>query len=114
MAEDDAPALPVVDGPTLLEELDEDWDHPLHHADREAIALRTKKSIDLEIIGLHCSTNGRSCTQHAVCGSCVVVGDLLRLRRTVVTVNGVEEEAYKVVKIEDLAETCTVAFIPRV
>jgi hypothetical protein len=70
--------------------------------------------VDLEIIGLHCSSNGRCCSKHPICGASLANGDLLRLRKTVVTVNGKVEEAYKVVKIDDLTETCTVAFIPRV
>jgi hypothetical protein len=69
--------------------------------------------IDLEIVGLYGSSNGRSCCVHGECGRYVKVGDLLRLKRTVATVDGREEDAVKLVKISDGVEGCTVAFIPR-
>jgi hypothetical protein len=68
---------------------------------------------DIEIVGLQASSNGRSCVQHKVCGEHVVVGDVLRLKRCVVTVDGGVEEAIKLVKIADGSETCTVGFVPR-
>jgi hypothetical protein len=69
--------------------------------------------LDLEIVGLLSHTNGRSCTQHNICGENVMVGDVLRLVKTVVTVNGVAEEAVKCVRISDGIDSCTVAFVPR-
>jgi hypothetical protein len=69
---------------------------------------------DIEIVGLDSSTNGRSCTCHATCGQYVFVDDILRLVRCVVTVNGVTEEAIKLVKITDATDSCTVAYVPRV
>jgi hypothetical protein len=72
--------------------------------------------VDLEIVGLYSAANGRSCTIHSQCGASVRVGDLLRLKRTMVTI-GVNEEiqdAIKLVKItNDGVEGCTVAFLPR-
>jgi hypothetical protein len=71
--------------------------------------------IDLEIVGLLCGSNGRSCSVHSECGSSVRVGDLLRLKKTVVIIDGQEEEAVKLLKItEDGVEGCTVGFIPKV
>jgi hypothetical protein len=70
-------------------------------------------SAELEIVGLHSATNGRSCCQHATCGYHVACGDILRLVKTVVTVNGITEEAIKLVKVADGTESCTVAFVPR-
>ena len=69
---------------------------------------------DIEIVGLDSSTNGRSCTCHATCGQYVFVDDILRLVKCVVTVNGVTEEAIKLVKITDATDSCTVAYVPRV
>jgi hypothetical protein len=70
--------------------------------------------IDLEIVGLLSSSNGRSCSCHPVCGESVVVGDVLRLVRTVVSVNGRVEPAVKLVKVTDGFDGCSVAFIPRI
>jgi hypothetical protein len=69
--------------------------------------------VDLEIVGLLSNSNGRSCTEHTVCGQTVEVGDVLRLVKTVVTVNGVSEEAVKCVRISEGVDCCTVAFLPR-
>jgi hypothetical protein len=68
---------------------------------------------DLEIVGLYANNNGRSCTIHTMCGDHVKVGDVLRLVKTVVTINGHLEDAIKLIKIIDGADACTVAFIPR-
>jgi hypothetical protein len=68
--------------------------------------------IDLEIVGLYGSSNGRSCCVHGECGWYVKVGDLLRLKKTVVTMDGRDEDAVKLVKITKGVEGCTVAFIP--
>jgi hypothetical protein len=69
---------------------------------------------DIKIVGLDSLTNGRSCTCHATCGQYVFVDDILRLVKCVVTVNGVTEEAIKLVKITDAKDSCTVAYVPRV
>jgi hypothetical protein len=69
--------------------------------------------IDLEIVGLLSNSNGRSCSVHEICGEYVRVGDVLRLKKTVVTIQGKTEEAIKLNKITDGVEGCTVAFIPR-
>ena len=56
---------------------------------------------NIDIVGLDSLTNGRSCTCHANCSEYVFVDDVLRLAKGVVTVNGVTEEAIKLVKIKD-------------
>lgn len=71
-------------------------------------------SIDLEIVGLHSSSSGRSCSLHAVCGEHVTPGDVLRLVRTTVNITGAVEEAIKCVLVVDGTDTCNVAFVPRV
>ena len=70
--------------------------------------------VDLEIVGLESSSNGRSCTLHRACGASVEPQDVLRLVRCTVTVNGEPEEAIKAVKVVDSVDTCTVAYVPRV
>jgi hypothetical protein len=70
--------------------------------------------VQLEVVGLNSSSNGRSCTVHSVCGCSVRVGDVLRLIGTTVTVDGRLEGAVKLVKIvSDGVEGCVVAYIPR-
>jgi hypothetical protein len=71
------------------------------------------ESPDLEIVGLDSSTNGRSCTCHATCGEYVAVDDVLRLVKCVVTIQGLTEDAVKLVKIKDATDSCTVAYVPR-
>jgi hypothetical protein len=70
--------------------------------------------VDLEIVGLLSGSNGRSCSVHSECGSTVRVGDLLRLKQTVVMVDGNPEEAVMLAKITaDGVEGCIVAYVPR-
>lgn len=68
---------------------------------------------DLEIVGLSSFTNGRSCSIHEVCGLHVCVGDVLRLKETQVSVNGVIEPAICCVRVDRGVDGCTVAFVPR-
>ena len=75
---------------------------------------------DVEIVGLHERTFGRSCTTHECCGRTIQVGDVLRLVSMYIpippqdVVDGVVDEyAIKVTKIEDGVDMCTVGFIPR-
>ena len=66
-----------------------------------------------EIVGLQSSSNGRSCTLHECCGEDVMVGDVLRLVPCTVLVDGVVEEAIKLVKVSSGLDQCTVGFVPR-
>jgi hypothetical protein len=67
----------------------------------------------LEIVGLHSSSNGRSCFVHSCCGDFLKVEDLLRLQKCVVTINGQINDAIKRVRIIDGTDSCTAAFVPR-
>ena len=69
--------------------------------------------VDFEIVGLSSFTNGRSCSLHAVCGVHVNPGDVLRLKKTQVTVNGESEPAIACVLVDRGVDTCTVAYVPR-
>jgi len=68
-----------------------------------------------EIVGLNYATNGRSCVNHICCGNeCVAVGTVVKLYLTVVTIDGINEEAIKAVIIgNNLLEYCTVGFLSR-
>lgn len=68
---------------------------------------------DVEVVGLRMNSNGRLCCQHKCCGKYVKVGDVLRLKRTYVTINNKTEDAIKLVKIADGSDTCTVGFLSR-
>jgi hypothetical protein len=68
---------------------------------------------DFEIYGLNGSSNGRSCSSHACCGLQVKVGDIVRLKKTVVDVETGVEEAIVCVLVRCGRETCSVGFIPR-
>jgi hypothetical protein len=66
-----------------------------------------------EIVGLHGENNGRCCSQHVGCGKYLEVGDICRVVATHVRIQDVVEDAIKLVKIADGAETCIVAYVPR-
>ena len=66
----------------------------------------------IEIVGLCSDTNGRSCEIHQICGESVILGDVLHLKRTVVTYKGQLKDAIKAVSIVDNAEKCIVGFVP--
>ncbi|KAL7568646.1 hypothetical protein ACA910_022744 [Epithemia clementina (nom. ined.)] len=69
---------------------------------------------DMEIVGLHLSESGRSCLIHKCCGKAVKVGDILRIKKTVVDNNdSLPEEALCCVIIRQGEEACRVGFIPR-
>jgi hypothetical protein len=76
--------------------------------------IRFDPSRMIEFVGLKEASNGRTCTEHEVCGASVSVNDILRLRSTVVTIDGRVEPAIALVLVKDGVETCRVAFIPRV
>jgi hypothetical protein len=88
-------------------------DESSDHEEEQGVAP-FDESLDIEIVGLQSCSNGRSCSIHEVCGDYVEVGDLLRLIPTVVTINGKDQGAIKLVRLMDEADGCTVAFIPRI
>jgi hypothetical protein len=68
---------------------------------------------DLEIVGLSSSSSGRNCQDHDVCGEHLCNGDICRLVRCNVLIQGIAEESIKVVKVVDGSDKCMVAFVPR-
>ena len=68
---------------------------------------------DLEIVRLNASENGRSYCQHDCCGDFVGKNDVLRLVKTVVTINNKVVERIKLCLIQEGCMTCTVGYVPR-
>jgi hypothetical protein len=67
-----------------------------------------------EIVGLYECNNGRSCIQHVCCGEEVVVGDILRLQKTLVETPDFQvEEAIACILVRAGEEKCRVGFVPR-
>ena len=83
-------------------------------SDNVEAVIHTNNIPELEVFGLHGSSNGRSCTAHEACGRSVQRGDVLRLVTCVVDISGATETAIKAVKVIDGVDTCTVGFVPRV
>lgn len=73
-----------------------------------------EKKRELEIVGLLVNSNGRSCCAHETCGTVVNEGDVLRLKKCIVTTspNSVKE-AIRCVRIVHGVESCIVAYVPR-
>ena len=68
---------------------------------------------DGEIVGLHSSSNGRSCESHSVCGVYCLPGDLIRFKKAVVELYGALQEAVACHRIRDGVESCCIGFLPR-
>jgi len=78
---------------------------------------------DGEIVGIHASSLGRSCTRHVACGQELEVSDIIRFKQEVMLVDeevgaaGGEgrapETVVKAILIEHGQESCTVGFVPR-
>lgn len=76
---------------------------------------------DGEIVGLAYPNNGRSCSQHACCGTSAVVGMFVKFKMAALPVNGTVEEAIKVISLvselnEDhtfWCEACTIGYLPK-
>jgi hypothetical protein len=68
---------------------------------------------EFEIFGLSSNTSGRSCNLHECCGSQVTVGDIVRLKKTLVDLDHGTEEAVACILVRRGRETCTVAYVPR-
>ena len=87
---------------------------PIRWCEGGASVVNQSSMYDFEIVGLLSSSNGRSCCLHDICGKSVEVGDVLRLVKCSVSVDGTIEEAVKLVKVVEGVDWCNVAFVPRV
>ena len=101
---------------------------PLRRRQAEGCAGPRKKKMndqqhDGEIVGLHASTNGRSCNQHECCGRHLQPGQIVRLKTEVMEVvyetpgdpepDARVETVIKAVLVLHGTELCTVGFLPR-
>jgi hypothetical protein len=70
--------------------------------------------ITVEIVGIEASNRGRSCEEHAVCGSVLVEDSVVRIRRVqILNDSGQEEAALAVYWITDGIDRCRVGFLKR-
>jgi len=67
----------------------------------------------VEIVGTLMDSNGRSCEEHAVCGSVLVEDMVVRLRKVQVLVDGCEETAIACYWVTDGVDRCRVGFLMR-
>ena len=72
-----------------------------------------KVGISVDIVGLKASSNGRSCENHACCGSALKVDSLVRFRVIQIKVSGKEETAIAVYWVSEGLDRCRVGFLPR-
>jgi hypothetical protein len=69
--------------------------------------------ITVELLGIDASDQGRSCEEHDVCGEIVDLDVVVRLRRTQVVIDGVEETAIAAYWVTTGIDRCRVGFLPK-
>ncbi len=69
--------------------------------------------IVVEIVGTEMGCQGRSCEEHAVCGSVLEEDMVVRLRKVQVVVEGQEETAIACYWVSDGIDRCRVGFLMR-
>ena len=69
--------------------------------------------IVIEIVGIEEGSRGRSCEEHAVCGSVVDEDVVVCLRKVQVLVDGKEETAIAAYWVTDGEDRCRVGFLQR-
>ena len=74
---------------------------------------RHPPGIIVQIVGTMMGTNGRSCEEHAMCGSVLEEDMVVRLRRVQVLVEGREETAIACIWVTDGVDRCRVGFLMR-
>ena len=67
----------------------------------------------VEIVGTLMGDRGRSCEEHAVCGSVLEEDMVVRLRKVQVLVDGCEETAIACIWVTDGLDRCRVGFLMR-
>ena len=67
----------------------------------------------VEIVGTLMGDRGRSCEEHAVCGSVLEEDMVVRLRKVQVLVDGCEETAIACIWVTDGVDRCRVGFLMR-
>ncbi len=71
---------------------------------------RHPPGIIVQIVGTLMGDNGRSCEDHAACGSVLEEDMVVRLRRVQVLVEGGEETAIACIWVTDGVDRCRVGF----
>jgi hypothetical protein len=69
--------------------------------------------VTVDVVGLECGDNGRSCEAHKICGSVVDIDVVLRIRRVQVLVDGKETTALACHWVTDGVDQCRVGFLPK-
>ena len=67
----------------------------------------------IDIVGINASDKGRSCEEHANCGSVLKIDTLVRFRSVQIWCDGQEETALAVYWVTDGIDRCRVGFLPR-
>ena len=67
----------------------------------------------VDIVGINASDKGRSCEEHANCGSVLKIDTLVRFRSVQIWCDGQEEMALAVYWVTDGIDRCRVGFLPR-
>ena len=67
----------------------------------------------VDIVGITKPGSGRSCEEHAICGSLLKHDTLVRFRAVQINVEGKEETALAVYWVMDGLDRCRVGFLPR-
>ena len=67
----------------------------------------------IEIFGIESLTNGRSCEEHAICGSVIQDDVVVQLRKVQVLIEGKEETAIAAFWVSDGVDRCRVGYLPK-
>ena len=83
-------------------------------AEKKPAAVATHPpGVIVEIVGTLMGDRGRSCEEHAVCGSVLEEDMVVRLRKVQVLVDGCEETAIACIWVTDGLDRCRVGFLMR-
>ena len=81
-------------------------------AEKQPAAVATHPpGVVVEIVGTLMGDRGRSCDEHAVCGSVLEEDMIVRLRKVQVLVDGCEETAIACIWVTDGVDRCRVGFL---
>jgi hypothetical protein len=69
--------------------------------------------ITVEIVGIACNTQGRSCEEHSTCGELLEEDTVVRLRKVQIIRDGREESAIAAFHVSDGIDRCRVGFLKR-
>ena len=67
----------------------------------------------VEIVGVNCPTNERSCEEHRICGEVVIEDVVLRLRKVQVQINQQEQSAIAAFWVSDGIDRCRIGYLPK-